>query len=182
MVCHRIPGLWRAGRHGVVVLAVVALGAVAEAGAQDAVTALKTGRAAAKCLVRSPAWDDELRGATLADALQGKIPGVTVAVGGGGAAGGVGTVRIRGANSIQSNAPLVFVDDMRVTALPATGTYAAPLLEFVDVSQIERIEILRGPAATLRHGQGAAAGVIKIYTRRGRSETQDARERDCSMP
>ena len=38
---------------------------------------------------------------------------------------------------------------------------------FSNLVDIERIEILRGPAATLEYGSAAADGVIRIYTKRG---------------
>lgn len=167
-----------------VLLCIIASGGVVEAAGQERAASGKAGRSAAKCHAVSSGTDDEFSGATLADALRGKIPGVTVTAVSG-SAGGAGVLRIRGTNSIQSNTPLLFVDDIRVIALPATGpggVYAAPLLEFVDVSLIESIEVLRGPAATLRYGQGASAGVIKIYTRRGRPAARGDRPSESGCP
>jgi outer membrane receptor for ferrienterochelin and colicin len=116
---------------------------------------------------------EELRGATVADVLQGKLPGVNVTVLGGAASGG-GSIRVRGTNTIQSNNPLIYVDNVRVSPYLSTGPramHSVPLFDFVDVMQIDRIEVLRGPAATIQYGDGAAAGVILIYTKRGRDRS-----------
>lgn len=187
MASRGIPVSWCGLHHAAVLLAVGAFG-TAEVVAQGQAAADTSAESVSKCRGVSSGRDGRLHGPTLADALQGKIPGVTVTAGGGGAASGAGVVRIRGTNSLQSNAPLLFIDDVRVTALPAAGPrglYAVPLLEFVDVSQIEHIQILRGPAATLRYGQGASAGVIRIYTRRGRrvgGDDEQPKESDCPTP
>jgi vitamin B12 transporter len=66
---------------------------------------------------------------------------------------------LRGTNS---NHTLVLVDGVRVGS--ATLGYAQ--LEFLPVTEIERIEIVRGPASSL-YGADAIGGVIQIFTRRG---------------
>ncbi len=88
----------------------------------------------------------------------------------GGAASGGGSIRVRGINTIRSNTPLIYLDNIRVSPYTSTGPrgmHSIPLFDFVDVMQIDRIEVLRGPAATIQYGDGAAAGVILIFTRRG---------------
>ncbi|MEE9534091.1 MAG: TonB-dependent receptor plug domain-containing protein, partial [Acidimicrobiia bacterium] len=50
------------------------------------------------------------------------------------------------------------------------GAHSIPLFEYVNVADIDRIEVLRGPAATIEYGSDAADGVIRIYTRRGRGD------------
>lgn len=116
----------------------------------------------------SPAECKRLQGATLGDALRGKLPGVNVRLTGGATSGG--SIRVRGVNNVGSNDPLIYVDNIRVSPYRSRGyggMHAVPLLEFVDVSQIDRIEALRGPTATIQYGDGAANGVILIYTKRG---------------
>lgn len=106
---------------------------------------------------------------TLGDLLQGKLSGVNVLQSGGGAAGGAKRIRIRGVNSVHGNDPIVFVDNIRVTPLSETGprgVHSLPLFEFVDPAQITRVEVLRGPTATIQYAD-AGGGVIRIYTRRG---------------
>lgn len=79
--------------------------------------------------------------------------------------GGAGTnasLRIRGGNSGHT---LVLVDGLRL----GSATAGTTPLESIALDQIERIEILRGPASSL-YGADAVAGVVQIFTRRGRGE------------
>ncbi|MGW8227796.1 MAG: TonB-dependent receptor domain-containing protein [Gammaproteobacteria bacterium] len=64
---------------------------------------------------------------------------------------------LRGTNSNQT---LVLIDGVRA-ASPTTGAFAWPSLSLTD---IERIEIVRGPRASL-YGSDAIGGVIQIFTR-----------------
>ena len=76
--------------------------------------------------------------------------------------GGPGTSTnyyIRGAESNQS---VVLIDGMRVGSA-SSGTAA---LQYLPLSQIERIEIVRGPASAV-YGADAIGGVIQIFTRKG---------------
>lgn len=79
--------------------------------------------------------------------------------------GGPGTstdVFIRGANANQT---VVLIDGMRVGSA-TSGTFNFSRL---PLAQIERIEILRGPASSL-YGADAIGGVIQIFTRRGQGK------------
>jgi len=93
---------------------------------------------------------------SLADLLQ-RQPGVQI-VANGGPASTTG-VFLRGANANQT---LVLIDGLRVSAA-STGTTA---FEAIPLDQIDHIEILRGPAASL-YGADAIGGVIQIFTRSG---------------
>jgi vitamin B12 transporter len=76
--------------------------------------------------------------------------------------GGPGTttgVFLRGA---ESRFTAVYIDGVRVDS-QATGGAA---WESIPISQIDRIEVLRGPAAAV-YGSDALAGVIQIFTKRG---------------
>ncbi|WP_291982844.1 TonB-dependent receptor [Candidatus Accumulibacter sp. ACC005] len=76
--------------------------------------------------------------------------------------GGPGTnsgVFIRGASSNQS---IVLIDGQRISSA-TTGSAA---LARIPLDQIDRIEILRGPASSL-YGADAIGGVIQIFTRKG---------------
>lgn len=95
--------------------------------------------------------------ASLAAVLQG-LPGVEITQAGG--AGGAAQVFLRGANAGHT---LVLVDGMRVGSA-STGQTA---IEHLPLDQIERIEVLRGPASSL-YGSDAIGGVIQIFTRSGR--------------
>ena len=95
---------------------------------------------------------------TLTEALA-QVPGVRVSPSGG--PGGQASVFIRGTNS---NHVLVLRDGMPINdPSEATGAFNFG----VDtLSDIERIEIIRGPMAAL-YGSGAIGGVINLISRRG---------------
>jgi vitamin B12 transporter len=84
-------------------------------------------------------------------------PGVEIEQNGG--PGATSGIFLRGANATQT---LVLIDGMRV----ASATSGITALEAIPLDQIERIEILRGPASSL-YGADAIGGVIQVFTRRG---------------
>ena len=83
------------------------------------------------------------------------LPGVELSVAG---AGATPSIFLRGANSNQT---LLLVDGQRVSS-SFSGLSA---LQHINVDQIDRIEVLRGPAASL-YGADAVGGVVQIFTRR----------------
>jgi vitamin B12 transporter len=91
---------------------------------------------------------------SLAELLQ-RQPGVQIVVSGG--PGSTSGAFLRGANSNQT---LVLIDGLRIGS-STTGT--SPL-EAIPLGQIDHIEILRGPAASL-YGADAIGGVIQVFTR-----------------
>jgi len=93
---------------------------------------------------------------TLLELLQSQ-GGVEVAATGG--PGQPGAVFIRGTNA---NHVVVLIDGVRINSA-TSGTNA---FENIPLNQIERIEILRGPASGL-YGADAIGGVIQIFTRQG---------------
>ena len=95
---------------------------------------------------------------TLVDALQ-SVPGVRVSQSGG--PGGNASVFIRGTNF---NHVLVLRDGMPINdASDAGGAFNFGVDTLADV---ERIEVVRGPMASV-YGSGAIGGVINLITRRG---------------
>jgi vitamin B12 transporter len=90
----------------------------------------------------------------LAELLQ-RHAGVELSANGG--PGQVSGVFLRGTNT---NHVVLLIDGVRVNSA-TTGTNA---LEHVPLQQIERIEVLRGPASSL-YGADAIGGVIQIFTR-----------------
>ena len=87
--------------------------------------------------------------------------GVEIATNGG--PGQVSGVFMRGTNA---NHVVVLIDGVRVNSA-TSGTNA---FENIPLNQIERIEILRGPASSL-YGADAIGGVIQIFTRQGGNRT-----------
>ncbi|MDY0072135.1 MAG: TonB-dependent receptor [Thauera sp.] len=97
----------------------------------------------------------EKKGADSVAALLRDIPGVSVVDS---AVAGMKRIRIRGE---QSNRVVILVDGQELTD---HSSFGSPLL--VDPANIERIEVVRGPASVL-HGAKAIGGVINIITRKG---------------
>lgn len=83
-----------------------------------------------------------------------------------GGPGGQTSVFMRGANSTHV---LVLIDGVRVAAA-GTGAFQWELL---DLANIERIEIVRGPRAA-RWGSDAIGGVIQIFTRQAQGVSLQA--------
>lgn len=83
-------------------------------------------------------------------------PGVEVTINGG--PGATSGVFLRGANAGQT---LVLIDGLRVGSVSVGAT----ALEAIPLDQVERIEILRGPASSL-YGADAIGGVIQVFTKR----------------
>ena len=112
--------------------------------------------------------------------LQGRAAGVSV-LPSSGLAGSGAQIRLRGNVSVaMSNQPLIYVDGVRVRS-DGYPKNAAELLDRdvrspndaigplgdINPSDIERIEVIKGAAATTLYGTEAAAGVIQIFTKRG---------------
>ncbi len=87
--------------------------------------------------------------------LLARQPGVEVLDQGG--PGSVSSIFLRGTNAQQV---LVLVDGVRV----GSATTSTTAVEHIPLAQIERIEIVRGPASAL-YGSDAIGGVIQIFTR-----------------
>jgi len=97
------------------------------------------------------------------------VPGVLILQPSGQVGAGI-KIQLRGLRSLfAGNEPLVYVDGVRTTSFssPLPWIRGESALDFIPPSQIERIEVFKGPAATARFGIGAQPGVILIYTRKG---------------
>lgn len=97
--------------------------------------------------------------------LIARAPGVQVTQSGG--RGSLSSLFTRGTKTAQN---VVLVDGQRI----ADVSSGSPFLELLDVNQIERVEILRGPRATL-YGSDAIGGVVQIFTRRAAKGERQAR-------
>jgi len=94
--------------------------------------------------------------ASLTDLLRSQ-PGVQISSNGG--AGTASSIFLRGTNNQHL---VVLVDGLRINS----ATLGTTSFENLPLGQIERIEILRGPASSL-YGADAIGGVIQIFTRKG---------------
>lgn len=88
-----------------------------------------------------------------------RVPGVQVTDNG---IGSLTSLYIRGTKSAQS---LVLVDGMRIGSASSGDSN----LQHLNIDQIERIEVLRGPRSAV-YGADAIGGVVQIFTRRSAGE------------
>lgn len=89
--------------------------------------------------------------------LLSRQPGLEISRNGG--AGKVTDLYMRGTNSRHA---VILVDGMRIVS----ATNGATALSQIPIEQIDRIEIVRGPASSL-YGADAIGGVIQIFTKKG---------------
>jgi len=115
------------------------------------------------------------------DLLQGSAPGVEI-TGGSGEAGQGKVIRLRGNSSVSmTNQPIIYIDGVRMRSQPLPivnsldtnsgrgARVSASPLDNINPNDIERIEVIKGSAATTLFGTEASAGVIQVFTKRGAS-------------
>jgi len=100
-------------------------------------------------------------------ALQGRVPGVTVTQTSGGAPGGAFQVNIRGIGSINSETPLYVIDGIPVQE-SGRDANSTSFLNSLNPNDIASIDILKDASAAAIYGSRASGGVIIITTKRGR--------------
>lgn len=135
--------------------------------------------------ISSVSAEDLNKGATgnVLAALQGKTAGAQISQNSGDPAGGI-SVRLRGISSISSSSePLYIIDGVivnnatnRVTNTSSNydggnfvGSIGQSRLVDINPNDIERIEVLNGAAAAAIYGSRANAGVVQIFTKKGKS-------------
>ena len=147
---------------GAVILAVtVSIPVSAETdSAEVIVTATRTSQSIAQTLssatVVSAADIERYQPTDLLDLFQ-HVPGIDLARNGG--AGSVPSLFIRGSNTGHA---LFLIDGQRFNSAGLGSTS----FQFIDPSQIERIEIVRGAKSSI-YGSDAIGGVIQIFTKKG---------------
>lgn len=97
--------------------------------------------------------------ADIGNALVGKIAGAQISSVGG--SPGQGTqILLRGINTITNGTqPMILLDGIEVRATS---------LEFLDLSNIERIEVVQGAASASIYGAQGANGVIQLFSKKGK--------------
>lgn len=96
--------------------------------------------------------------ASLDQAIVGKIPGAQISSVSGNPGDKVNIV-LRGINTVQGGTrPLVLLDGVEI---PFEN------LSTLDLSQVERVEVVQGAASSSLYGAQGANGVIQIFTKRG---------------
>ncbi|WP_200843886.1 TonB-dependent receptor [Pantoea sp. 18069] len=99
----------------------------------------------------------EASGATgLADVLV-RVPGIQMVRNGG--IGNTTSLMLRGADTAYT---AVYIDGIRFSSQSGSG---GPTWESIPLAMVDRIEVLRGPAAAI-YGSDAMGGVVQIFTRR----------------
>src|SRR6185436_18634580 len=63
---------------------------------------------------------------------------------------------LRGINSLGSSTPIILVDGVQVTDING-----------LDIANVDRVEVAKGPAAGMLYGAQGANGVIQIFTKKG---------------
>jgi outer membrane receptor protein involved in Fe transport len=113
------------------------------------------------------------------DLLRSSAPGLEIGTTGG-EFGQAPAIRLRGNSSLaMSNNPIVYIDGIRVRSEPnafvagvdnrgirGSVVQTSPL-SGLNPADIERIEVIKGSAATTLYGTEASAGVIQIFTKSG---------------
>ncbi len=113
------------------------------------------------------------------DLLRSAAPGLQINASGG-EFGQAPAIRLRGNSSLSmSNNPIVYVDGVRVRSEPNAyvgavdnrgirgSVVTVSPLDGINTADIERIEVIKGSAATTLYGTEASAGVIQIFTKSG---------------
>lgn len=93
-------------------------------------------------------------------ALIGKVAGAQIQTTSG-EPGQKANIILRGINSLGSSTPIILLDGVQVTDING-----------LDISNVEKVEIAKGPAAGMLYGAQGANGVIQIFTKKGSHNKQ----------
>ncbi len=107
---------------------------------------------------------------TFQSALTGKIAGATVTPSG--QPGSPAAIILRGINTMGTSRPLIMVDGVQIDAsnyAVGTNNDQLSMLSNIDFNDIERVEVVKGAAASTLYGAQGANGVIQIFTRSGQA-------------
>lgn len=115
-------------------------------------------------------------------ALVGKIPGAQI-TSISGQPGQQAAILLRGINTLSSTQPMIMVDGVQINATSnrngtlssddnqgrgnVVSTNQSSRLSDLDLSNVERVEVIQGAAAATIYGAQGANGVIQIFTKKG---------------
>ncbi|MBS1487280.1 MAG: SusC/RagA family TonB-linked outer membrane protein [Bacteroidetes bacterium] len=106
--------------------------------------------------------------ASIDQALIGKVAGAQITSTSGNPGDPVNIV-LRGINTVQGGTrPLILVDGVQVGSNVGLG---GTDLNSIDLSNIERVEVVQGAASAALYGAQGANGVIQLFTKKGRKGT-----------
>lgn len=106
------------------------------------------------------------------DALSGKIAGAQIQSTSG-QPGQQANIILRGINSLSTTQPMIIVDGVEVNSSNYTlgtggSSSVSSRLADLDLSNVERVEVIQGAAAATIYGAQGANGVIQIFTKKGK--------------
>jgi len=116
---------------------------------------------------------DKVPAVSIDAALSGKIAGAQIQS----ISGQPGTqanIILRGINSLGSTQPMILVDGVQINTTNNTNggasgsTNMSSRFADLDLSNVDRIEVVQGAAAATIYGAQGANGVIQIFTKRGK--------------
>ena len=105
-------------------------------------------------------------------ALQGKVAGVNINIGGASGVTSSSSITIRGAKSIDKNNSPIFVVDGMIIQEPITGALSGTdwgsQLKNLNPADYESVTVLKGAAATALYGSRGANGAVVIVSKGGK--------------
>ncbi len=91
-------------------------------------------------------------------ALQGKVAGAQIQLNDG-RPGATANIQLRGINGLGNGNPIILLDGIQI-----------PSMSGLDITNVDRIEVVKGAAAGMLYGAQGANGVIQIFSKRGKSD------------
>jgi TonB-dependent SusC/RagA subfamily outer membrane receptor len=121
--------------------------------------------------VNAASFTESNRYQSVSQLVNGKVPGVTMTPTSGNAGGGF-RFNVRSGGGLNGDEqPVVYIDGVRVDNAQFTGFgvggQGIDLLSSLNPEDIEKMEILKGPAGAASYGTNGSNGVILITTKRG---------------
>lgn len=107
---------------------------------------------------------------SLDQALVGKIAGAQI-TSTSGQPGQQANIILRGINTLGNTQPMIMVDGIQINAggnENGSETNTSSRLSDLDLSNVDRVEVIQGAAAATIYGAQGANGVIQIFTKKGK--------------